>query len=54
MPLSEIDLAKLRTIVREELHAAEDDIKYLSPGGQQVAKRKWFEGWRNAQDKRKP
>jgi hypothetical protein len=45
MPFTE---EQLRAIIADELDKAEDRIKYESPSGDKVARRKWFEGWRRA------
>ena len=49
--MREEDWTRLSKLIDERLDAAEDRIKYESPGGQKVAKRKWFEGFRKAVSK---
>lgn len=46
MPLNDADAARIRAIVREELDAAEDRIKYTAPSGDKVSRRRFFEAWR--------
>ena len=49
--MREEDWTRLEKLIDERLDAAEDRIKYATPGGQKVAKRKWFEGWRKSESK---
>jgi hypothetical protein len=49
--MKDADWTRLEELIDARLDAAEDRIKYESPSGQKVAKRKWFEGLRKSLSK---